>query len=174
MYPSHRLIILLLAVLSLTSTCVLADPNTAASTYDDSANYGDSQGYGRGRSLGYPGILADLILLRPTGLVLTVAGVAAYVAVSPFTAIAAVAPPNDAFERVGTILVVAPAAFTFKRPLGEMNYQRDGIYPNLTRPEDRPIKGPVPVVTRAEIPVQPAPNQAATPKRPVKEPGTYP
>lgn len=150
-----------------------ADPNTAASTYDDSANYGDSQGYGRGRSLGYPGILADLLLLRPTGLVLTVAGAAAYLGVSPLTAIADAAPPHDAFERVGTILVGAPFAFTFKRPLGEMNYQRDGVYPTLTRPEDRPVQGPIPVVTKTE-PTPPKASRPTSDKKATSPPGTYP
>lgn len=157
----------------LLSLSVSADPNTAASTYDDSANYGDSQGYGRGRSLGYPGILADILLLRPTGLVLTVAGAAAYLGVTPLTAIADAAPPHDAFERVGTMLVGAPFAFTFKRPLGEMNYQRDGVYPTLTRPEDRPLQGPIPLVTRTEPAAasntQPTPRKTAT-----SPPGTYP
>lgn len=144
---------LLALLLSLFLAPVGADPNTAASTYDDSGNYGDSQGYGRGRSLGYPGVLADLILLRPAGLVLTVGGAGLFLAATPLTAMAAIAEPHDAFERVGKILVVAPAAFTFNRPLGEMNYQRDGIYPNLTRPQDQTnVQAPVPVVSRSQNP----------------------
>jgi hypothetical protein len=145
----RRLLILPLCVAFLMlSQTAWAEPNTAASVYDDSGNYGDSQGYGRGRSLGYPGILADIILLRPTGLILTVGGTALFLATSPLIGIAAFAPPHDAFTRAGTLMVVGPAGFTFNRPLGEMNYQRDGVYPNLTRPQDRPISPPVPVVTR--------------------------
>ena len=138
----------LCAALLMLSSTTWAEPNTAASVYDDSGNYGDSQGYGRGRSLGYPGILADIILLRPTGLVLTVGGTALFLATSPLIGIAAFAPPHDAFTRAGTLMVVGPAGFTFNRPLGEMNYQRDGIYPNLTRPQDRPISPPIPIVTK--------------------------
>lgn len=146
--PILRFLTTLSLTLLIASQTALAEPNTAASVYDDSGNYGDSQGYGRGRSLGYPGILADIILLRPTGLVLTAVGTALFVATTPLVGIAAIAPPHDAFARAGTVMVVGPAGFTFNRPLGEMNYQRDGVYPNLTRPQDRPISPPVPVVTK--------------------------
>lgn len=134
-----------------------AEPNTAASVYDDSGNYGDSQGYGRGRSLGYPGVLADIILLRPVGVALAAAGTALFVATTPLVAIADIAPPHDAFARAGTIMVLGPAGFAFNRPLGEMTYQRDGVYPNLTRPQDRKFSAPVPVVTETSVmPLPPA------------------
>ncbi|MEY4685888.1 MAG: hypothetical protein RLZ25_2347 [Pseudomonadota bacterium] len=145
------------------SPVVLAEPNTAASVYDDSGNYGDSQGYGRGRNLGYPGVLADILLLRPVGVVLAAAGTALFVATTPLVAIADIAPPHDAFARAGTIMVLGPAGFAFNRPLGEMTYQRDGVYPNLTRPQDRKFSAPVPVVT--ETTVTPLPPAKAAPKK---------
>ena len=142
-------------------TGVLADPTTAASTRDDSGNYGDTYGYGRGRNLGWPGILADLILLRPSGLAMTIGGVGLLVATSPLTGIASFAPPHDAFLRAGNALVVGPAGFTFNRPVGEFSYQRSGVYPNLIKPSDRPMEAPVPVVAhRKTQPAAPAPANA--------------
>lgn len=139
------------------SPIALTEPNTAASVYDDSGNYGDSQGYGRGRSLGYPWILADIILLRPFGIALAAAGTALFVATTPLIGIADIAPPNDAFARAGSIMVMGPVGFAFKRPLGEMTYQRDGVYPNLTKPQDRRFAVPMPVVTETtETPIPPA------------------
>ncbi len=140
-----------------------ADPNTAASVQDDSGNYGDSYGFGRGRNLSYLGVLADLVLLRPFGLALTIGGVGLVAATSPLTGLASFAPPHDAFLRVGNALVVGPAGFTFNRPLGEMSYQRSGVYPVLTKPSDRltPKQVPVPLAPQYSKPVSPAP------KRPV-------
>ena len=148
----------LVLLMSITlSPISLAEPNTAASVYDDSGNYGDSQGYGRGRSLGYPGVLADIILLRPVGVALAAAGTALFIATTPLIAIADIAPPHDAFARAGTIMVLGPAGFAFNRPLGEMNYQRDGVYPNLTRPQDRRFSAPTPIVTESTAtPLPPA------------------
>lgn len=156
MRPSFPLFLVLLLSIAF-SSIASAEPNTAASVYDDSGNYGDSQGYGRGRSLGYPGVLADIILLRPVGVALAAAGTALFVATTPLIAIADIAPPHDAFARAGTIMVLGPAGFAFNRPLGEMNYQRDGVYPNLTRPQDRKFSAPIPVVTETSVtPLPPA------------------
>lgn len=145
----------------------LADPVTAASVVDDSGNYGDTYGYGRGRNLSFLGVLADLVLLRPIGLVMTIGGVGLVVATSPLTGIASAAPPHDAFLRVGNALVVGPAGFTFNRPLGEFTYQRSGVYPVLTKPSDRPAstQAPVPMAPRRTVrPAQPA---TPAPSRPL-------
>ncbi len=64
-------------------------------------------------------VLFDVIVYRPLGLVATIVGAALYVGISPFTALASIPPPHDAFAKVGDILVVAPAAYTFQRPLGK-------------------------------------------------------
>lgn len=64
-------------------------------------------------------VLFDVIVYRPLGLVATIVGSALYVGLSPFTALASIPPPHDAFAKVGDILVVAPAAYTFQRPLGK-------------------------------------------------------
>lgn len=93
------------------------------------------------RQQGAPAVLADLLLLRPFGIALTVAGTGLFIATAPFTAIAAIAPPHDAFEKAGTALAVAPAAFTFMRPLGDFTYDPCGIYsghPEACRPYSVP------------------------------------
>ena len=125
-----------------------AEPATAASTYNDTSQYGDYAGYGKGRNLGVLAVLADIFLLRPVGVGLTLAGGALLVASAPFTGLASIAPPHDAFQRASNALVVGPAGFTFNRPLGELTYQRSGVYPNLTKPEDRGdnLQPPTPVV----------------------------
>lgn len=83
---------------------------------------------GSGRFVGPLEVLADLVLLRPTGLALTAAGAALFIGTVPLTAIASVAPPYDAFEIAADALVATPAAFTFLRPLGEFSYEPAGIY----------------------------------------------
>ncbi len=144
---------------------VMADSVTSGTSVADSGNYGDAYGYGRGRNLGMLGVLADLVLLRPAGLVMTVGGAGLLVATSPFTGMASIAPPHDAFTRAGNAFVVGPAGFTFNRPLGEFSYQRSGVYPVLTRPTDLPIQAPVPVVTQRKA--SPAPVRQAAPPQPL-------
>ena len=63
-------------------------------------------------------LLTDVIIVRPMGLVGTVAGGALFIGLSPFTAIANIPEPHHAFERVGQVLIGAPYAYTFVRPLG--------------------------------------------------------
>lgn len=164
---NHLVLLVLVAQLGW-GVPAIAEVGSPGSTMTDSGNYGDvygdSYGYGRGRNLGFLGVLADLILLRPVGLAITVGGAGLLVATSPFTGLASIAPPHDAFVRAGNALVVGPAGFTFNRPLGEFSYQRSGVYPVLTRPSDIPVKVPVPVVTRTTAPPPAAP---ATPKKPL-------
>lgn len=154
-----------LLVVTLTPATAFADQYTAAPVVEDSGNYGDTYNFGRGRNLGFLGVLADLVLLRPVGFAMTVGGIGLLVATSPFTGIASLAPPHDAFLRAGNALVVGPAGFTFNRPVGEFSYQRSGIYPVLTRPSDRPMQTQVPVPlapqrsARPMAPANPAPSQ---------------
>ncbi len=63
-------------------------------------------------------LLTDVIIVRPVGLVGTLAGGALFIGLSPFTAIANIPEPHNAFDRVGQVLVGAPYAYTFVRPLG--------------------------------------------------------
>lgn len=69
--------------------------------------------------------LVDLIAYRPIGLIGTVVGAAGFLVLSPFTGLASIAPPHDAMGKASELLVMTPAAFTFKRPFGdctEMGY----------------------------------------------------
>lgn len=66
-------------------------------------------------------VLIDLAL-RPVGLIATVAGAALYVGLSPFTAFSHAFHPHDSFQKVGKILVVNPARFTFNRPVGDYTH----------------------------------------------------
>ncbi len=60
----------------------------------------------------------DVVVLRPLGLAGTLVGSAVFVGVSPLTALASIAPPHDAFEKMGYMLVKTPYDFTFVRPVG--------------------------------------------------------
>lgn len=58
----------------------------------------------------------DLLLVRPVGLVATVLGAGLFVVQIPLSLIQGT-PPSDPAQK----LVVEPAEFTFKRPLGVMD-----------------------------------------------------
>jgi hypothetical protein len=64
-------------------------------------------------------VLLDVILYRPVGLVATILGTAAFIGLSPLTAFASIPAPHDAFKKTGNILIFAPAAYTFIRPIGD-------------------------------------------------------
>lgn len=70
----------------------------------------------------------DIVLYRPLGLIATVAGTALFAATSPLTAFANISPPHNAFDIAAGIMVVAPAKFTFDRPLGVIFPDEDGEY----------------------------------------------
>jgi len=65
--------------------------------------------------------VTDVLIYRPVGLVVTIVGSALFVAFSPFTALAQISPPHNAFEQMYSILMVAPAAYTFSRPVGQLS-----------------------------------------------------
>ncbi len=70
-------------------------------------------GYGIGESGSGEAMLADTLVARPVGLVTTVVGSAVYVVSLPFSLLGG----NE--KQARQKLVVEPAEFTFKRPLGE-------------------------------------------------------
>ncbi|MGJ0493217.1 hypothetical protein [Methylobacter sp.] len=72
--------------------------------------------------------LIDVILYRPLGLIATVTGSAVFVAISPLTALAAISPPHDAFEKTANLLIMKPAKYTFDRPMGVYYPDGDGEY----------------------------------------------
>jgi hypothetical protein len=57
---------------------------------------------------------ADALLVRPLGLVATVVGSVLFVVALPFSAL------GGNIDEVGQRLVVDPALFTFKRPVGDL------------------------------------------------------
>lgn len=59
---------------------------------------------------------ADLLLVRPLGLAATVVGTGLFIVQLPLSIIMGV-PPADPAKK----LVVEPAQFTFRRPLGKMD-----------------------------------------------------
>ena len=58
-------------------------------------------------------MVADALIVRPLGLCATVLGVGLFVISLPFSAL------GGNVKEAGSKLIVAPAKFTFQRPLGE-------------------------------------------------------
>ncbi len=67
-------------------------------------------------------ILLDILLYRPVGLVATVVGSVVFVGVSPLIGLASIPEPHDAFAKMSEILVLAPGAYTFVRPIGDQDF----------------------------------------------------
>jgi len=60
-------------------------------------------------------VLVDAVIARPIGLLTTIAGAAAFVVSLPFTL------PSKSVDRAKEALVVTPARYTFKRPIGQLD-----------------------------------------------------
>ncbi len=69
----------------------------------------------------------DLLIYRPLGLITTIVGTAVFIGVSPFTALASIPAPHDAFHKTANIFIMAPANYTFSRPLGDTSIYK---FPN--------------------------------------------
>ncbi|NOS87435.1 MAG: hypothetical protein HOP34_02650 [Methylococcaceae bacterium] len=67
-------------------------------------------------------VMIDVLLYRPVSLAVTVAGTAVFVALTPLTALASIPAPHDALAKTSKILVLAPAAYTFLRPIGNRDF----------------------------------------------------
>jgi hypothetical protein len=67
-------------------------------------------------------VLLDVLLYRPVGLAVTIIGSAVFVGVSPLIALASIPKPHDAFAKMSEILVLAPAGYTFVRPIGDRDF----------------------------------------------------
>jgi hypothetical protein len=74
-------------------------------------------------------VLNELLIMRPVGLIATIAGTAVFIATTPLSGLASIAPPHDAFLKASDALVVGPAAWTFSRPFGVYGYNPRGLYP---------------------------------------------
>lgn len=64
-------------------------------------------------------VVYDVLLLRPLGLVATTVGTALFIAGLPFTI------PSQSVKVTADKLVAAPFNFTFRRPIGNMDYLND-------------------------------------------------
>ncbi len=60
-------------------------------------------------------VLVDAVIARPIGLLTTIVGAAAFVVSLPFTL------PSKSVDRAKEALVVTPARYTFKRPIGQLD-----------------------------------------------------
>ena len=76
--------------------------------------------------------LLDVLLYRPVGLVATIAGTSAFVAISPLLGLASIPEPHDAFQKTAGILVFAPGAYTFVRSIGDRNFPYIAPLPKRT------------------------------------------
>ena len=54
-------------------------------------------------------VVIDIAILRPASLVVTIAGAALFVGLSPFTALASIPEPHDAFAKSYEVLIHTPA-----------------------------------------------------------------
>ena len=93
-------------------------------------------------------VLLDVIFYRPVGLVVTIVGGAVLVAVSPLIGLASIPEPHDAFTKTSNILVVAPAVYTFVRPIGDRDFPYSSS-PNLYKP----VTAQKSVVIPAQVPI---------------------
>lgn len=67
-------------------------------------------------------MVLDVVVLRPLGLVATVLGTALTVVALPFTI------PSGSVGASAHALIVRPAEYTFKRPLGDFSDSSEGRY----------------------------------------------
>ena len=70
-----------------------------------------------GESTDGMGIVADVLIARPVGLVSIVFGTVMYIVALPFSI------PSGSVEKTGKLLVVDPFKYTFCRPLGDFDYK---------------------------------------------------
>ena len=104
-------IVMLLTITVLFSVSVFSEPYYGED-YDRDRAFRD-QDYEPGFAL------VDVVILRPLGLAFTIAGTGLFIGLSPLTALAHISPPHDAFKKVADVLIIAPGAYTFSRPVGD-------------------------------------------------------
>ena len=85
--------------------------NTDHATYSNQSDYSKREILSTGEKM-----VLDAVVLRPVGMVTTLAGSAVYVISLPFSLLGG----NEA--EVREHLVNEPARYTFKRPLGQVEY----------------------------------------------------
>ncbi|MEN8260581.1 MAG: hypothetical protein ABFS02_08350 [Pseudomonadota bacterium] len=86
--------------------------------------------------------VTEIMLLRPAGLIGTILGTGFFVATTPLTALANIAPPHDAFEKTIDVFIMTPAKYTFDRPMGVYYRDEYGEYRRPDGARDRPAMSP--------------------------------
>lgn len=134
-----KLRILLFPILLLSSIVVIAEETHAMQMQADKIQAPDLQEkspqakeaqYSRAYASQSNGAdeIVDIILLRPLGIAATLVGTGIFIATSPLTLIATIPRPHTAFHSSLDVLIVGPFNNTFKRPLGQMDYDGRGLY----------------------------------------------
>ena len=67
-------------------------------------------------------ILSELII-RPVAVVASVTGLALFIIASPFSGLASIPEPHDAFKTTWDDFVVTPYHFAFRRPFGDYSVE---------------------------------------------------
>ncbi len=76
-------------------------------------------------------VITETVLLRPSGLLATIAGTAVFLGTMPLSLFASIAPPHDAIDKAAKTLIIGPANATFKRPFAYYHYSPVGKYPKV-------------------------------------------
>jgi hypothetical protein len=105
-------------------------------------------------------VLLDVFFYRPVGLAVTILGTAAFIGLSPLTALASIPAPHDTFNKIGKILILVPAAYTFIRPIGDRDfpyhappykYRPVAINNSAAIPKQSTVTPPVPAVQSPQL-----------------------
>jgi hypothetical protein len=96
-------------------------------------------------------VLLDVLLYRPVGLAVTIIGTGFFIGLSPLTAFASIPAPHDAFAKMSNILILAPGAYTFVRPVGDESFPY-----HMPQYKHKPVATPKKAVTPKQRPVTPA------------------
>jgi hypothetical protein len=73
-------------------------------------------------AVGFWNVLPETIL-RPTGFLSLVGGCVMFVAAAPFTSVASLEAPHDAWSNSFNGFIGAPIRYTFDRPLGDYSFK---------------------------------------------------
>jgi len=63
------------------------------------------------------------IIIRPVAVVASVTGLAIFIVASPFSGLASIPEPHDAFKTTWDDFVVTPYYFAFRRPFGDYSVE---------------------------------------------------
>jgi hypothetical protein len=76
-------------------------------------------------------VATEIVVLRPLGLIGSVAGAAVFIGTAPLSLLASIAPPHDVIFKALDVLVIGPANASIKRPFAYYHYDALGEYPEV-------------------------------------------